>query len=58
MLELLRVELIIIAVTCDDEVEGLETFDMTLAVTSSATEVSLGRDTSKGKSLIVQVNEL
>ena len=35
-----------IAVTCDDEVEGSETFDMTL--TSSATGVMLGRDTSEG----------
>ena len=35
-----------IAVTCDDEVEGSETFDMTL--TSSVTGVMLGRDTSEG----------
>ena len=37
-----------IAVTCDDEVEGLETFDITLTLTSSATRVMLGRDTSEG----------
>ena len=37
-----------IAVTCDDEVEGLETFDMTLTLTSSPTGVMLGRDTSEG----------
>ena len=35
-----------IAVTCDDDVEGSETFDMTL--TSSATGVTVGRDTSEG----------
>ena len=38
-----------IAVTCDDEVEGLETFDMTLTLTSSVTGVTLGRDTSEGE---------
>ena len=38
-----------IAVTCDDEVEGLETFDMTLTLTSSPTEVMLGRNTSEGE---------
>ena len=38
-----------IAVTCDDEVEGLETFDMTLTLTSSANGVMLGRDTSEGE---------
>ena len=37
-----------IAVTCDDEVEGSETFDMTLTLTSSPTGVMLGRDTSEG----------
>ena len=37
-----------IAVTCDDEVEGMETFDITLTLTSSATRVMLGRDTSEG----------
>ena len=38
-----------IAVTCDDEIEGLETFDITLALTSSANGVMLGRDTSEGE---------
>ena len=37
-----------ISVTCDDEVEGSETFDMTLTLTSSPTGVMLGRDTSEG----------
>ena len=37
-----------ISVTCDDEVEGSETFDMTLILTSSPTGVMLGRDTSEG----------
>ena len=37
-----------ISVTCDDEVEGLETFNMTLTVTSNANGVMLGRDTSEG----------
>ena len=35
--------------TCDDEVEGLETFDMTLTLTSSSSGVSLGRNTSEGQ---------
>ena len=35
-----------ISVTCDDEVEGLETFDMNLTLTSSISGVTLGRDTS------------
>ena len=34
--------------TCDDEVEGLETFDITLTLTSSSSGVTLGRDTSEG----------
>ena len=34
--------------TCDDEVEGLETFDMTLTLTSSSSGVTLGRDISEG----------
>ena len=37
-----------ISVTCDDEVEGLETFNMTLTLTSNANGVMLGRDTSEG----------
>ena len=36
-----------ISVTCDDEVEGLETFDMRL--TSSSPGVTLGRDISEGQ---------
>ena len=35
--------------TCDDEVEGLETFDMTLTLTSSSSGVTLGRDTCEGQ---------
>ena len=38
-----------IAVTCDDEVEGLKTFDMTVTLTSSVTGVTVGRDTSEGE---------
>ena len=37
-----------ISVTCDDEIEGSETFDMTLTLTSNGTGVMLGRDTSEG----------
>ena len=35
--------------TCDDEVEGLETFNMTLALTSSSSGVTFGRNTSEGQ---------
>ena len=38
-----------VSVTCDDEVEGLESFDMILTVTSSSTVVELGRDTCEGE---------
>ena len=38
-----------VSVTCDDEVEGLETFDMTLTLTSSSSRVMLGRDTCEGQ---------
>ena len=38
-----------VSVTCDDEVEGLETFDMTLTLTSSSSGVMLGRDTCEGE---------
>ena len=38
-----------ISVTCDDEVEGLETFDMRLTLTSSSPGVTLGRDVSEGR---------
>ena len=34
--------------TCDNEVEGLETFEMRLTLTSSSSGVMLGRDTSEG----------
>ena len=37
-----------VSVTCDDEVEGLETFDMTLTLTSSSSGVELGRDICEG----------
>ena len=35
--------------TCDDVVEGLETFDMTLALTANYSGITLGRDTCKGQ---------
>ena len=35
-----------VSVTCDNEVEGLESFDMRL---SSSTGVTLGRDTCEGQ---------
>ena len=38
-----------VSVTCDDEVEGLETFDMRLTLTSSSSGVTLGRDTCEGQ---------
>ena len=38
-----------ISVICDDEVEGLETFDMRLTLNSSISGVTLGRDTSVGQ---------
>ena len=38
-----------VSVTCDDEVEGLETFDMTLTLTSSNSGVMLGRNTCEGE---------
>ena len=47
-----------ILVTCDDEVEGLETFDMTLTLTSSSPGVTLGRDTSEGRITYSTGNEL
>ena len=37
-----------VSVTCDDEVEGLETFDMKLTLTSSS-GVMLGRNVSEGQ---------
>ena len=38
-----------ISVTCDDKVEGLETFDMRLTLISSSVDVTLGRNTSVGE---------
>ena len=38
-----------ISVTCDDEVEGLETFDMRLRLTSSSSGITVGRDTCAGE---------
>ena len=38
-----------VSVSCDDEVEGLETFNMTLTLTSSSSGVELGRDTCEGQ---------
>ena len=38
-----------IPVTCDDVVEGLETFDMSLSLTSSSTGVTVGRNTAEGR---------
>ena len=38
-----------VSVTCDDEVEELETFDMRLTLTSSNSRAMLGRDTCEGE---------
>ena len=38
-----------ISVTCDDEVEGMETFDMKLTLTSSIPGVVSGRNASVGQ---------
>ena len=38
-----------VSVTCDKVTEGLETFDMTLTLTSSSSGVTLGRDTCEGQ---------
>ena len=38
-----------VSVTCDDEVEELESFDMTLTIKSNSPEVTLGRDTCEGQ---------
>ena len=38
-----------VSVTCDDEVEGMETFDVRLTLTSSSADVILGRNTSVGE---------
>ena len=46
-----------ISVTCDDDVEGLETFDMRLTLTSSISGVTVGRDTSVGQIIDSTGNE-
>ena len=38
-----------VSVTCDDEVEGLESFNMRLRLTRNSTGVTLGRDTCEGQ---------
>ena len=38
-----------ISVTCDDEVEGMETFDMRLTLTTSIPGIALGGSTSVGQ---------
>ena len=38
-----------VSVTCDDEVEGLETFDMTLTLRTNSSSVILGRDICEGQ---------
>ena len=38
-----------VSVTCDNEVEGLESFDMRLTLTSSNSGVTLGGDTCEGE---------
>ena len=35
-----------ISVTCDDEIEGLETFNMTLSLANGSSKVILGRNIS------------
>ena len=47
-----------ISVTCDDEVERLENFDMRLTLTSSISGVTLGRDTSVGQIIDSTGNKL
>ena len=37
-----------VSVTCDNITEGLETFDMTLTITSDSSGLMLGRDTCEG----------
>ena len=38
-----------VSVTCDDEVEVLETFDMTLTLRTNSSNVMLGRDICEGQ---------
>ena len=47
-----------ISVTCDDEVERLESFDMSLTLTSSVSGITLGRNTSVGQIIDNTGNEL
>ena len=47
-----------ISVSCDNEVEELETFDMRLTLASSSTGVTLGTDTSVGQITDSTGNEL
>ena len=47
-----------ISVTCDDEVEEMETFDMRLTLTSSSDGITLGRDRSVGQITDSTGNEL
>ena len=47
-----------ISVSCDAEVEGLETFDVKLTLTSNISGVTLGRDTSVGQIVDSTGNEL
>ena len=38
-----------VSVTCDDVLEGLETFDMRLTLTRRVSGLTLGRDTAEGE---------
>ena len=38
-----------VSVTCDNEVEGLETFDMTLTLRTNSSSVMLSRDICEGQ---------
>ena len=38
-----------ISVTCDDVIEGLETFDLTLALVTSNPQITLGTSTAEGE---------
>ena len=38
-----------ISVACDDVLEGLETFDMRLTLTSNSSSIALGRDAAEGQ---------
>ena len=47
-----------ISVTCDDEVEGMETFDMRLTLVTDNPLIMLGRDTAVGQIIDSTGNEL